>query len=135
MKIMHCLKVVALICSPKMWHWINIMVCRSWTHLETFLRKSELETNSKWHYYQQCCDFWIKVCACYCTCFKISKKNTSDFYIAFKCFKDNMQYLQSNNNGQKLLWKHSWTVELVENEMLVYNKVVHINRTINNVIK
>ena len=46
-----------------------------------------------------------------------------------------MQYLQSNNNGQKLLWKHSWTVELTENEMLVYNKVVHINRTINNVIK
>ena len=49
--------------------------------------------------------------------------------------KDNMQYLQSNNNQQKVLWKHSWTVELTENEMLVYNKVAYINRTINNVMK
>ena len=50
---------------------------------------------------------------------------------------DYMQYLQSNNSGQKVLWKHSWTLELTENETLMaYNKeVVHINRTINNVIK
>ena len=46
------LKVVNLICSSKIWHWINIMLFRSWYHLETFLRKSELETNSKLHYYQ-----------------------------------------------------------------------------------
>ena len=44
-------------------------------------------------------------------------------------------YLQSNNNGQQLLWKNSWMVELTENEMLVFKKVVHINRTINNAIK
>ena len=42
-------------------------------------------------------------------------------------FKDNVQYLQSNNNGQKLLWKHSWLVKPNENEMLVYNKIVHIS--------
>ena len=50
-------------------------------------------------------------------------------------FKDNMQYLQSNNKVPKVLWNHSWTIELTENEMLGYNKVVHINKTINNIMK
>ena len=48
-RLMYILKVVALICGQKIWHWINIMVCRSWYYLETFLRKLELETNSKLH--------------------------------------------------------------------------------------
>ena len=56
-------------------------------------------------------------------------------YIIYSRFKNNVQYLQSNNNGQKVLQKHSWMVELTENEILVYNKVVHVNRIINNVIK
>ena len=48
------LKVVALICSPNIWHWINIMICRSSYHLETFLQKIRNGScNSKLHYYEQ----------------------------------------------------------------------------------
>ena len=50
-----------------------------------------------------------------------------------------MQYLQSDKNGgkKKPALKTVMNGELTKNEMLVYmyNKVVYINRTINNVIK
>ena len=99
------------------------------TYSLSFMLKKQIMLNCK-------ALFWLQVCTLPCVIMPFNKLKTTWFCYNMHCrytidpslsilrssfqrvsmystFKDNVQYLQNNNNNmQKLLWKHSWMVEL-----------------------